>query len=116
MYILAVYMNDGESLRRFADEPFTVEAASPTEWIRFQAAAYRFWRLILSTIEEALERTTPALLELDRVFRTGDRVQLDILRNARAAARIRPRLSPLKCDEDEFSIVWLGGVGTGEEA
>ncbi|KAJ7115330.1 hypothetical protein C8R44DRAFT_880638 [Mycena epipterygia] len=37
---------DEESLARFASDPFTAEA-SPTESIRFQAAAYRFWRFCL---------------------------------------------------------------------
>ncbi|KAJ6568863.1 hypothetical protein B0H19DRAFT_1373300 [Mycena capillaripes] len=39
---------DEESLVRFADQPFTVEA-SPTESIRFQAAVHRFWRFVLQS-------------------------------------------------------------------
>ncbi|KAJ7745990.1 hypothetical protein B0H16DRAFT_1692821 [Mycena metata] len=42
---------DAESLGRFADDPFTVEA-SPTESIRFKGAAYRFWRFCLKPDEE----------------------------------------------------------------
>ncbi|KAJ7633857.1 hypothetical protein DFH06DRAFT_1303280 [Mycena polygramma] len=59
---------DPESLARFAEEPFTVEA-SPTESIRFQAAAYRFWRFILqSKTNRAVflkNFSPPELLELD---------------------------------------------------
>ncbi|KAJ6505803.1 hypothetical protein C8R47DRAFT_1102467 [Mycena vitilis] len=59
---------DPESLARFAGEPFTVQA-TPTESIRFQAAAYRFWRFVLQAKKNRAtflkNFTPPELLELD---------------------------------------------------
>ncbi|KAJ6605375.1 hypothetical protein DFH09DRAFT_1269647 [Mycena vulgaris] len=42
---------ESESLARFVDVPFTYDP-SPTEAIRFKAAAYRFWRFCLQPAKE----------------------------------------------------------------
>ncbi|KAJ7362885.1 hypothetical protein DFH08DRAFT_951110 [Mycena albidolilacea] len=48
---------DSESLARFAEEPFTIEA-SPTEAIRFRGAGYRFWRFVLEPQRKKKEGKT----------------------------------------------------------
>ncbi|KAJ7159728.1 hypothetical protein C8R46DRAFT_1354360 [Mycena filopes] len=127
---------DGKSLRRFADEPFTVDA-SPTESIRFQAAAYRFWRFCLQSRkqrEPSLKAlTTPALLELEcfvqgisnLIYAMRGQPQesdhdWDFISSVQSAGPLVilalwiARGDSEKYDEDEFSS-WLGWVGTGEE-
>ncbi|KAJ7079499.1 hypothetical protein C8R43DRAFT_1115632 [Mycena crocata] len=58
---------EADSLARFVDSPFTADA-SPTESIRFQAAAYKFWRFCLEpkkARDDFLQKFTPNdLLEM----------------------------------------------------